>query len=136
MRNYLSQAKHNEDFHSCISSEFENKFYDWKITALFYVALHYLKALAAKKGIDIGDTHYDIEHAVNPDRTNNKMSIRKGVWREYKALFSYSRTARYEGITDIETFEKLKEVDHSYCLRHLENFKKYIRSQGVDIRIT
>lgn len=133
MQNHLDQATHNRDFHTCIDAEFNDQFYDWKITVLFYVAIHWLKALAAKRGIDIGETHFDIEQNVNPDRHNSQMRITKGAWREYKNLFNYSRTARYEGITDIKTFEQLKQVDHGYCLQHLDNFKKYLESQGLTL---
>ena len=133
MHQHLEQANHNKNFHDCIETQFAGQFYDWKITVLFYVAIHYLKALADSKGVDIGETHFDIEHNVNPDRHHAKMRIKKGAWREYKNLFNYSRTARYEGITDIATFEQLKQVDHSYCLTHLDNFKKYIQGQGISI---
>jgi hypothetical protein len=133
MQNHLDQSTHNRDFHTCIDTEFNDQFYDWKITVLFYVGIHWLKALAAKRGIDIGETHYDIEQNVNPDRHNAQMRITKGAWREYKNLFNYSRTARYEGITDIKTFEQLKQVDHGYCLQHLDNFKKYLESQGLTL---
>jgi hypothetical protein len=133
MQQHLEQAAHNKSFHDLIESNFSEQFYDWKITVLFYIAIHYLKALASKRNIDIGETHYEIEQNVNPDRPNSKMKLTRGAWREYKNLFNYSRTARYEGITDFSTFEKLKQIDHSYCLQHLENFKTYIQNQGVDI---
>jgi hypothetical protein len=133
MQQHIDQAKHNNDFHDCIESNFSGRFYDWKITVLFYVAIHYLKALAANRNIDIGVTHYDIEHNVNPDRNGKKMQISRNAWREYKNLFNYSRTSRYEGITDITTFEKLKQADHSYCLKHLDSFKNYIEGQGVTL---
>ena len=133
MKQYLDQALHNKEFHDCIEKSFIEKFFDWKITALFYVAIHYLKALSAKRKINIGETHIEIEQCVNPDRPNSKMKISRNAWREYKNLYNYSRTARYEGITDFETFEKLKQTDHSYCIKHLENFKKYIQWQGVEI---
>jgi hypothetical protein len=133
MVQHLAQATHNQKFHDTIDNNFNEQFYDWKITVLFYVAIHYLKALASHRNIDIGETHYEIEQSVNPDRANSKMKITRGAWREYKNLFNYSRTARYEGITDFETFEKLKQLDHSYCLTHLGNFKKYIQSQGITV---
>lgn len=131
MQHHIDQATHNQQFHDCIETQFSGKFYDWKITVLFYIAIHYLKALAAQRKIDIGQTHYDIEHNVNPDRHGRKMTITKNAWREYKNLFAYSQTARYEGVTDISTFEILKKADHGYCLKHLENFRKYIEGQGV-----
>ena len=133
MQQYLDQAAHNQNFHNCIESNFNGQFHDWKITVLFYIAIHYLKALAASRGVDIGETHYEIEQSVNPDRQNSKMKITRNAWREYKNLFNYSRTSRYEGITDFSTFEKLKQIDHSYCLTHLDNFKKYMQGQGLKI---
>ena len=133
MQKHLDQAAHNQIFHDPIDGNFSEQFHDWKITVLFYVAIHYLKALAAKRKINIGETHYEIELTVNPDRGSSKMKITRGAWREYKTLFNYSRTARYEGITDFVTFEKLKKADHYYCLQHLENFKKYIKGQGIDL---
>lgn len=133
MQKHIDQASHNQKFHDSIDSQFGGEFYDWKITVLFYVAIHYLKALASKKGMDIGDTHHEIEYSVNPDRVSSKMKITRTAWREYKNLFNYSRTSRYEGITDFETFEKLKQLDHSYCIQHLENFKNYLRSQDLPI---
>lgn len=93
MQHHIDQANHNKDFHSCIQDNFYERFYDWKITVLFYIALHYLKALYLKRNMNIGDTHFDIEQNVNPDRPNPTMTITKGAWREYKNLFNYSRTA-------------------------------------------
>lgn len=133
MQQHIEQAVHNQDFHDCIEHQFSTKFFDWKITALFYIALHYLKALAAHRSIDIGQTHQDIEKNVNPDRHNAKMRISRNAWKEYKNLYRYSHTARYEGITDVTTFERLKQIDHGYCLTHLDNFKKYLRGQGLSI---
>lgn len=79
MDRFLNQALHNEEFHKCICENFSDKFYDWKIATLFYTAIHYLKALALKKGIDIGQTHHEIELNVNPDRNNSSMRITKNA---------------------------------------------------------
>ena len=132
MNRHLEQATHNQHFHDSIETNFEGRFYDWKITVLFYVALHYLQALADSRSISIGETHFEVEQNVNPDKVNAKMRISKGAWREYKSLSTYSRTARYQGITDYITFEELKQTDHQFCLKHLDNFKKYLNSQGLD----
>ena len=59
------------------------------------------------------------------------MRLSKSAWRECNALYQYSQTARYDGITDFETFEKLKQVDYRYCLKHLDNFKKYLKTVGL-----
>ncbi len=133
MQHFIDQAIHNERFHECVHTNFSERFFDWKVTILFYTALHYLKALAATREIDIGNTHTDIEYNCNPDRSGRKMMITRNAWREYKNLYRYSHTSRYEGITDIDTFEKLKEIDYGYCKVHLNAFKKYIKGQGLPI---
>jgi hypothetical protein len=133
MEHHIFKAEHNQKFHDCIEAEFDGHFYDWKITVLFYVAIHYLKALAILRGIEIGETHIEIEKSVNPDRNTAKMRLTRNAWREYRNLFNYSRTARYEGISDFATFEQLKKLDHAYCVQHLDNFKKYMGSQGLAV---
>ncbi|AFM04445.1 HEPN domain-containing protein [Bernardetia litoralis DSM 6794] len=134
MQNHLEQAKHNQEFLSEMETAFPQKFFDWKITISFYVAIHYLQALADHKGIEIGQTHNDIERNVNPNSCwNPRMQISTGAWREYKNLFQYSLTARYDGIEDKEIFEELKRLDYIECIKHLDNFKKYIKSQGLNI---
>ena len=133
MQHHLDQASHNQDFHDCIAREFSTKFYDWKITTLFYTALHLLKALGDKRGINIGSTHQDIEQNCNPDRHNCKMAINKNAWKDYKSLYRYSHTARYEGITDVSTFETMMQNDYQYCKIHINSFKKYLKGQGLPI---
>ncbi len=133
MQQFLDQASHNQDFHDSIVQNFNDRFYDWKITALFYIAVHMLKALAAMRGIDIGSSHQEIEKSVNPDRSGACMRIQRTAWRNYSTLYHYSRTARYEGLTDMNTFESLMQTDHYCCLTHLADFKKYIIGQGVPI---
>jgi hypothetical protein len=134
MHSHLLKASHNEEFHKCICDTFKDKFFDWKVTVLFYIGLHWLKALSKKRSIDIGDSHYDIENAVNPDRSTAIMPIKRGAWREYNKLFVYSRLARYEGITTSEVHHELMNNYYSDCITHLHNFKLYIESQKVPLK--
>jgi hypothetical protein len=135
MDRFLKQAIHNEAFHKCICDNSSDNFYDWKITSLFYTAIHYLKALALKRGINIGQTHHEIEQNVNPDKNKPLMRVSKNAWYEYKKLLHYSRNSRYDGIdTDFETFELIMKVDYEECLKHLDTFKKYIKGQGLEIK--
>ena len=62
------------------------------------------------------------------------MGLSGGAYNEYNSLLQYSRNARYEGIdTDIETYELIKKIDYENCLKHLDNFKKYLISKGLEI---
>lgn len=133
MQNHLNQAKHNEKFHNAICDKFDDCYFDWKITSLFYSAIHYLKALSSKKNIDIGDTHHEIEKNINPFSPGASMRLAKTPYRNYKDLYSYSRTARYDGFVNYEVFQKAREADYIHCLELLERFKKYIKSQDIPI---
>lgn len=133
MQQFLDQASHNQVFHDEISKACAENYYDWKITVLFYIAVHYLRALAAMRSIDIGTTHQEIEKSVNPDRVGAVMRITKAAWRNYSLLYHSSRNARYEGISDRSTFESLMQIDHGYCLTYLDNFKKYVGGQGLPL---
>lgn len=133
MHNHLLQSEHNEQFHLKLQEFFPSSFFDWKITVLFYCAIHYLKALAVASKADIGDTHFDIERSVNPDRTTATMRISRTAWINYKRLYHYSRNARYNGIIDLENFEELKKRDYQMCILHFNDFKKYITSRGIPL---
>jgi len=133
MQEHIEQARHNQNFHNCIEGNFEDNFFDWKITVLFYTAIHCLKALAAKKAIDIGETHVDIAKHIDPKSNTAKMRISANAYSEYKNLLQYSKTARYCGITDMETFQELKRIDHKHCMESLRKFKMYVAGKGVDI---
>lgn len=121
MQNHLKQAKHNQELLSEMETVFPQQFFDWKMTICFYIAIHYLQALADSKNIEIGQSHYDIELNINPNSNNNpKMRITRGAWEEYRRLFRYSQTARYDGINeDIEEFETLMELDYNKMYKTL-----------------
>ena len=136
MQHHLEQAKHNEFFLSDLEVDYPTTYFDWKVTVSFYIALHYLQALGDYRNIEIGETHNDIERNVNPNSSRNPvMRISNSAWRNYKSLFKYSQIARYDGINDRQNFEELRESDYLECKTHLENFKKYIKSQGLMFRI-
>jgi hypothetical protein len=133
MQTSLNQAAHNQEFHDSIHATFHGKYCDWKNTSLFYVAIHLMKGLAMLRGIDIGSSHQEIEKNVNPDRHGATMRITKGAWIDYKSLFRYSHSARYDGFASPEAFDKIRAVEHKECLHHLQNFKKYVKAQGLPI---
>lgn len=135
MSEFITQAKHNEAFHDCICRDYETLFFDWKVTVTFYIAIHYLKALASQRKIHIGSTHEEIAGNIDPNFRKNKpsMPISENAWGWYRNLYQYSRTSRYTGYTDEKTFSLLMESDHKNCIANLNKFKKYIKGQGVKL---
>jgi hypothetical protein len=133
MQEFIEQIKHNEDFHISIGTQYPTKFFDWKVTCLFYIAVHCLKALAAKKGVNIGSTHKEVELSVSPLKGATIMPLSQTAWNNYSILYRYSMTARYDGIGDIALFEELKKRDYNHALQCLNRFKGYIKGQGVPL---
>ena len=129
MSAFLNQALHNEDFHQCICDKFPDGFFDWKVTVVFYTAIHYLKVLAGQKGISIGESHGDIRSNVKPPRPGGKppaVPLTENAYSWYDLMYEASRGSRYPGFTDPETFQEIMKAEHIICLEALEKFKKYI----------
>lgn len=130
MGRYLKQAQHNESFHSAINTHFASSFFDWKITCLFYAAIHYLKELGDFNGLDIGHSHTDIEVNVSPHKGATLMPIPDTEWTMYRNLYRYSRSARYTGFaTDEKTFEACRALDYKYSLADFTAFKQFVTQQ-------
>jgi len=129
MNGHIDKAEHNEFLHATLCENEPNNLFGWKIVALFYSALHYLKALGAKRSIDIGDTHFDIDGSCNPYRNDPIMPITKEAWAHYKHLLNYSKDSRYNVSIDLE------RKDHENCISEFNQFKRYIKSQDVPINV-
>jgi hypothetical protein len=110
-----------------------NTYYDWKIVCLFYVAIHYLKALAKHRNKKIGDHHLHINNNIRNGPHNPTMPLQSTAYKNYMNLFHYSQTARYDGINDLVTFNSLMKSDYMHALMCFEDFKKYIISSGVKL---
>ena len=134
MQKHLSQAEHNHRFYNCICEDYRAEFFDWKITTLFYTALHWIGALSVKRGKDIGSTHEEIHANINPRRDGAKMPITVTAWNNYRNLYNYCHTARYEGFVDYDTWQKIKEADHAHSVKSFNDFSKYIKDQDIEIK--
>lgn len=133
MQEHVTQAKHNHKFHDGVHECFEDNYFDWKITALFYTALHYIRAFIKSKNINPGTSHEDIDNQINPKKANSPIPVSVTCWENYRNLYHYSRAARYDGFIDIDKFNSDKKIDHIYSGQHLEDIMKYLRSHGMKI---
>jgi hypothetical protein len=127
MNNHLNQAIRNEELHAVLLANEPNRFFDWKIVALFYAAFNYLKALSFKKNLNIGETQTEMANNCNPDIPKPIMPISREAWQQYNDLMNFSKEARNN-----ETNEEMRK-DYEACLFLLDGFKTYVRSQGLPI---
>lgn len=131
MNEFHKQALHNKEFLDCIEKQFE-KFFDWKITVNFYIAIHLLKALAKKRNKDIGQTHYDIANSLDPGRTRSPiMPMPPEMWKKYKRMFQYSIDSRYQGVLTPEIREIALKRDLVEVNKLQTTFCAYMRSEGI-----
>lgn len=133
MNQFHNQATHNKEFLDCIENQFE-KFYDWKITVHFYIAIHMLKALAKNRNKNIGDTHHEIANSLDYTRTSKPvMQIPPGVWKTYKRMFQYSLSSRYHGIINVEIAELAMKNDLIESKKLFSQFCSYMKSEGINL---
>lgn len=89
--NHLAQAKHNEAFLSGFDLG-RTIFLDWAVTAIFYSALHYLRALMARHGYTNVSTYGDMDVAF--DRLS-VLKRRPDINDDWRSLKDDSWAARY-----------------------------------------
>ena len=71
-------------------------------------------------------------HAVlkinDPDKPNPKMPLNRDAWLQYQNLQKCAKESRNDLATD-----QVKR-DYEYCLQELDGFKKYIKTQGIQLK--
>ncbi|KIO75563.1 hypothetical protein TH53_19685 [Pedobacter lusitanus] len=132
MQAHVNQALHNENFiNECIKNH-PDSFFDWKVTASFYTALHLFRAFCELRGVDPGRTHQDIANNFDPKRTSKPLtSIAPFVWKNYIRLQRYSENARYEVFLEPDVENEIQRGNFGHCLTLLNELKSFFHKQGV-----
>lgn len=134
MQKHLDQAKHNEEFLGVIDTHSPANYFDWKITVVFYSALHHIRALEKHSKKNIGGTHKSILKNINPDEPGAIMPVDSACFGCYDDLFNLAHTSRYSGIVDIKVFLPLMQFNFGLAKKHLIEIKKYCNSKGIKIK--
>jgi len=133
MKSHLERAKANERFLAFIDDNEGDDFSDWKMTVLFYCALHYLKAFLILNKKPLGHSHTEIDSIINPCSTSAKFPFPQKIYDYYNVLYQNSWEARYSGVyfTDLQVqLLKWKCNESSDCLKKL---KEYFITEGLQI---
>ena len=86
------QAEHNETFLAAWDLA-TSPYLDWAVTAVFYAALHYIRALAARHHFTNVSSYADM------DRLFERVAVfrrRHDLYADYRQLKDDSRAARYD----------------------------------------
>ncbi len=130
MKEHLGKAADIKSFFDSLCKAFPSQFEEWKITAVFYTALHLVEALASKRGKNLGKTHEERWRSINPKNPNRTMRMPDQICFDYRALQGYSEVGRY----DVE-FESPKVQLEMYRdnladgLRRFDKIEKYMNGQ-------
>jgi len=91
-REHLHQAQHNEQFLATFYLP-TTSYLDWAVTVIFYAALHYIRALAARHLFTNISRYGELDKLFNrlPLFRNNSW-----VYIDYRQLKDDSRAARYD----------------------------------------
>lgn len=122
MQQHLNQAKHNESFLSVVETHFPDNFFDWKITIIFYIAVHYIDAYFASYG----------EHTYSHEDRREKLeyganSVSMAFIDHYNNLYNICRNARYNGFTDEQAYLRLQQNKLAEAKKNLKFIKNYIK---------
>lgn len=130
---HIKKAQSNEKFRKEICHCFDDQFFDWKTTVCFYEAIHWLRALAQHRRVDIGRYHEDIKRNIDSNNPQATMVIENYAKKAYQVLYKNSQSARYEPcIGDIDDNEIYSSM-FKHSEEKLREFRTYIDKQGFTI---
>ena len=89
---HLRQAEHNERFFNELDIN-TTPYLDWVVTGIFYSAIHYIRAIAAKYAFTNISSYGDM------DAVFDRLSIFKrhrDIYADYRQLKDDSRAVRYD----------------------------------------
>ena len=112
---HLSKAEHNEKFFTQFDIS-TTQFLDWVVTGIFYSAIHYIRAVAAKHGFTNISTYGEM------DNLFGRLSVfrkNQDIYVDYRQLKDDSRAARYD-MTPIPATEVISLRDEEF-----ENIKTF-----------
>ncbi len=129
VQKHYNQAVHNYRFFWEVHSKLPGAFYDWKITVLFYTALHLLRALMRKRGIEVSDSHQGLSAVINPNRSDPVSPVKKHCYDSYKILYNASLEVRYSGFLNPDKQSIYLKRRFSTCEEALKSIDVYMKSQ-------
>lgn len=89
---HLQQAQHNEQFLTTFELA-TTPYLDWAVSVIFYAALHYIRALAARHHLTNISTYGDMDQAFARLTVFRK---NPAIYPDYRQLKDDSRAARYD----------------------------------------
>jgi hypothetical protein len=134
MDNHLLQVTHNEGLLAHLETTCPRSFNDWKVTLVYYIALHQMRAFGKFMHVSIGRSHKDLEVAMkNQGASVPNLDVDRECADSYMILESVSRAARYDGIDDPSIFEHINGKRLSFSKLKLQKIKNHLEAKGLPL---
>lgn len=135
---HIAQANRNLDFLEQANQSL-NKFWDWQVTAAFYVGVHLINAhLAQKSGLSFR-SHQQVDEAINPFNQLSVTRLSETDYLAYDKLQGLARRARY--LCNEDRDNKAATVHFTYdkhfarAIRNLDTLISFIgKEYGVTLK--
>lgn len=127
---HYQQAVHNFKFFCEVHSKLPDVFYDWKITILFYTAIHLLRALMDNRGIKVDNSHIALRNAINPNKPSSISPVKPHCYSSYVYLYNASQDARYSGFLEPDRRKKYLLKKFLKSRNALSSIDSYMKSQS------
>lgn len=117
-----------------MDSSFPDDFFDWRLIATFYSALHYINAIISDYKLHVPNDHKQRRRFLDPDG-ENKLGMEVIPFEAYIELYDYSFKARYTSYsTDISGYKLvLVKVDYRQAVNDLSIVKEFVQKKGLKI---
>jgi len=132
MQGNLNQALHNHNFVNACCTNHPDNFFDWKVIATFYTAIHLVKAFCLARGFDAGATHAEVRASINPNGSP-KTQFKPHAFKAYNRLQRYSEVARYDTFLDPVLENGIQKKNFEECLVLISELKAYLSSEGASL---
>jgi hypothetical protein len=123
MKSRLKKAKYNEDFLTKFEELLPNDYFDWKITVVFYIAVHYIDAYFLSHGTGI-NSHESRRNTME----HHHSALSEDCIDNYDNLYRLARNARYNGFLGLKEWTKHQRD----CLKEAKKNLSVIRKEITD----
>lgn len=133
MTQHLQQAQHNHKFLIYLdSNELSEIYCDWKITILFYTALHLMRAFCVFKSVSIPENHREFHDKINPKGKKNVLALPNEIFDCYFELYNQSRRTRYASgyNIDLKNMIELNKWQYQQQKKYINKILEYLRTTG------
>jgi len=95
-----------------------------------------LRALLAKREVEVGNDHHSLRKAINPKNVNSESPVKKHCYDSYVVLYNASLDTRYTGFLDSEKRKKYLKQIFNKCQKAIKSIDAYMKSQGFNSLMT